>query len=279
MLEVLCFAINDLAYRTTFPMQDLLAEPQPQYAQKQFFTASEILTNNAVTPLDYRKLLIDVEGVQNAWLFKAGEQCANLYRQYYLKYSKEEIQGILDYVKKIPDPLPVAKSCCDFLKILDRNNIQYGKHGQLLCDLLTKELASPAKNSFQIRNAPKVIKENLAKFIKLIPANKEEKIQFFHPARTLAEIKKDIYSKIPRINPILENNIEIFIKIYTCCFDASKKNYKIGANLTAIFTSLEALYKAPIEGKKLYDIIKTNESENYIEEILNLLDCIPLPRA
>ncbi|MDZ8104393.1 MAG: hypothetical protein RM338_02030 [Nostoc sp. DedQUE12a] len=71
ILEQLCYAITDLSYRLDFEMKDLLA-PSPTEKtgdnKKQFFTASEILTVNPLTINDYRKLLIDINGVKNAWL-------------------------------------------------------------------------------------------------------------------------------------------------------------------------------------------------------------------
>ncbi|MEL6554540.1 MAG: hypothetical protein AAFQ63_13880 [Cyanobacteria bacterium J06621_11] len=69
-LEILCYALTDLSYRLSFDIQDLLAYPAdaPLETRQQFFTAREILTVNPVTINDYRKLLIDIEGVKNAWL-------------------------------------------------------------------------------------------------------------------------------------------------------------------------------------------------------------------
>jgi hypothetical protein len=70
ILEQLCYAITDLSYRLDFEMKDLLAPPQEKTGKnsKQFFTAREILTVNPLTINDYRKLLIDINGVKNAWL-------------------------------------------------------------------------------------------------------------------------------------------------------------------------------------------------------------------
>ncbi len=66
LLEALCYAITDLGYRTRrIPMADLLAGPTDD---KPFFTATEVLPSGPVTALDYRKLLIDIDGVKNAWL-------------------------------------------------------------------------------------------------------------------------------------------------------------------------------------------------------------------
>ena len=67
ILEQLCYAITDLSYRLDFEMKDLLA-PSPGEKSQQFFTAREILIVNPVTINDYRKLLIDIDGVKNAWL-------------------------------------------------------------------------------------------------------------------------------------------------------------------------------------------------------------------
>lgn len=71
-LELLCYAITDLAYRTSFPVEDLIATEKDtvQNIRNHFKQAHLILPNNALTVNDYRKLLIDIEGVKNAWLLK-----------------------------------------------------------------------------------------------------------------------------------------------------------------------------------------------------------------
>ena len=58
ILEVLCYAITDLGYRTNFSMADMLASSKNHPGQKQFFEALEILTCNPVTANDFRKILI-----------------------------------------------------------------------------------------------------------------------------------------------------------------------------------------------------------------------------
>lgn len=70
ILEALCYAITELGYRTSFPLKDLLTESDGTISSSQtFFTARKILTQSPLNKDDYRKLLIDTEGVQNAWLF------------------------------------------------------------------------------------------------------------------------------------------------------------------------------------------------------------------
>lgn len=72
MLEALCYVLTDLGYRTSLPFSDLLARGNnPDTPDNNFFTPAQILGNNPLTLMDYRKLLIDINGVRNAWLEKA----------------------------------------------------------------------------------------------------------------------------------------------------------------------------------------------------------------
>lgn len=70
ILEAVCYAITDLAYRTGFEVKDILApeELSEDTWQQIFYTARQILHNSPLTITDYRKLIIDVKGVRNAWL-------------------------------------------------------------------------------------------------------------------------------------------------------------------------------------------------------------------
>ncbi len=70
ILDALCYAITDLAYRTGFEVKDLLAPEKltPDTWRQVFYTARHILHNGPLTQDDYRKLIIDVQGVRNAWI-------------------------------------------------------------------------------------------------------------------------------------------------------------------------------------------------------------------
>lgn len=72
-LELLAYALTDLSYRATFPVEDLLAAETDNAAsmRAQFFTARQILPAGPLTTADYRRLLIDLEGVKNAWVTPA----------------------------------------------------------------------------------------------------------------------------------------------------------------------------------------------------------------
>jgi len=68
LLEALCYAITELGYRSNFEIKDLVSGASDQV----LYTAREILTNHPLTVSDYRKLLIDIEGVNNAWVYPTG---------------------------------------------------------------------------------------------------------------------------------------------------------------------------------------------------------------
>jgi hypothetical protein len=69
-LELLAYALTDLGYRASFPVEDILASERDNVSSMhaQFFTARRILPNRALTELDYRKLLIDLPDIKNAWV-------------------------------------------------------------------------------------------------------------------------------------------------------------------------------------------------------------------
>lgn len=73
-LEALCYAITDLAYRAGWDIKDILSpetassDPLQPYPNQAFFTARDILTINPTTSDDFRRLLIDLPRVRNAWV-------------------------------------------------------------------------------------------------------------------------------------------------------------------------------------------------------------------
>lgn len=71
-LELLCYAITDLAYRMDLPLENLLADESNSLLSmhRQFHSALKILPTCPATERDYRKLLINIDGVNNAWLKK-----------------------------------------------------------------------------------------------------------------------------------------------------------------------------------------------------------------
>lgn len=73
VLEAVCYAITDLAYRSEHPVADLLAslpvaEGEAPSATAGLFTPAQVLPSGPVTADDLRRLVIDLPGVRNAWV-------------------------------------------------------------------------------------------------------------------------------------------------------------------------------------------------------------------
>lgn len=72
MLEQLVYALTDVAYRTSLPIEDLLTTEKDvlfPIRENAFFAPSAILTSHPVTVQDTRKMIIDkFENIQNVWI-------------------------------------------------------------------------------------------------------------------------------------------------------------------------------------------------------------------
>lgn len=82
-LELMCYAITDLGYRISMPVQDIVASAKDNEAEmhKQFISALNILPNAPVTLNDYRKIFVRIDGVKNAWLSKHQTSIIANYKQ------------------------------------------------------------------------------------------------------------------------------------------------------------------------------------------------------
>ncbi|MDT7828241.1 hypothetical protein RQM65_06160 [Pricia sp. S334] len=74
ILETLVYALMDLGYRTNLPFEDLITTDSGAATDDNFPTPLQVLTVNPVTITDYRKLLLEVGGVRNAWLEPADQE-------------------------------------------------------------------------------------------------------------------------------------------------------------------------------------------------------------
>jgi hypothetical protein len=122
MLEALSYAITDLGYRTSLDIKDLLAlvSPESPDADGQFpsdkrqalFTARHILTINPWTTADFRKLLINIDGIKNGWLHCKQCPCEDFYLyancpksklQYEETAHKVIVKGLYDVLVEFED--------------------------------------------------------------------------------------------------------------------------------------------------------------------------------
>ncbi|NEQ68602.1 MAG: hypothetical protein F6K21_24495 [Symploca sp. SIO2D2] len=130
LLEHLCYAITDLSYRLGFEIEDLLTYQKTEDTPpKQFYTAREILTTNPLTINDYRKLLIDLDGVKNAWLepFSSDDEQININGLYKVTIEKEpKTDDEVELKSQVRTKLNQYRNLCeDFqqIEILPREEI------------------------------------------------------------------------------------------------------------------------------------------------------------
>ncbi len=72
ILELAAYALTDLTYRASIPLPNLMATGEAFGP----WSARKMLPSRPLTLLDYRKLMIDVPGVKNAWLEHEPQPCA-----------------------------------------------------------------------------------------------------------------------------------------------------------------------------------------------------------
>jgi len=75
ILELLSYTLTDLSYRASLPVKDLLAEETGGTTPHSMHTALNILTNRPLTAADYRKQILYIEGVRNAWIEPVTKTC------------------------------------------------------------------------------------------------------------------------------------------------------------------------------------------------------------
>lgn len=104
-LEVLCYAITDLGYRISAPIQDLLAEEKNDQSLlvKTFPTAKNILTTKPITESDYRMLFIDIPDVKNAFIKPHLESTVHMHCSTLDEVTEDQPKGQLSYEDAIAD--------------------------------------------------------------------------------------------------------------------------------------------------------------------------------
>ena len=88
-LEAIAYALTDLGFRTSLDIKDLLALPDEETAdadgqypsdkRQALYTARNILPVNPWTCDDFRKLLINIDGIKNGWLNCKKCACDDIY--------------------------------------------------------------------------------------------------------------------------------------------------------------------------------------------------------
>ncbi|GAA0553588.1 hypothetical protein [Chitinophaga japonensis] len=117
ILEQLCYAITDLAYRTGFPIEEILADRNGDIDPllHAFFSRADMLSSAPVTAADFCKLVLDeVDEVENIWVepvkaLQPGGAAKGVYRVFLqvedalaanIDASAATVQSVVDAVRR-----------------------------------------------------------------------------------------------------------------------------------------------------------------------------------
>ena len=108
ILEILCFALTELGYRSKYSIQDLIQPaPREKTLRDTNFPAHEILTSSPTTELDFKKIVLELDGVNNIEFVKSkGKIEFDSFFDIYIELDNqfatpEEKKGIETQVKRV----------------------------------------------------------------------------------------------------------------------------------------------------------------------------------
>jgi len=142
ILEVLCYALTDMIYRSGFDAADYLTSEKGtiDYAQQALYRADEIFPCAPLTETDYRKLIINsVPNVDNVWIKSYATPTGELHGVYsayvqlneQVKFQGEE--GVQNIYKGIVEKLFSANRnlCEDLASVQIVEHIPYELNGEI----------------------------------------------------------------------------------------------------------------------------------------------------
>lgn len=65
ILETLCYSLADLSYRAGFDINDILYSSAKFKLENSLYPPHEILTTSPLSPIDFKGLILDIEGIKN----------------------------------------------------------------------------------------------------------------------------------------------------------------------------------------------------------------------
>lgn len=148
LLENISYAITELAHKTKIPIQDLLIQSKGKElnsGDNAFFTPSDILTTDAISFNDYRKIWIDkVTNVKNIWIYPV-DSCDG---------EVNNIKGLLHiFVEKYEYQSDGDKENEENEKIIQEIKNIYYNHRNLCEDLYKVEIYTPLELTMEFEIA------------------------------------------------------------------------------------------------------------------------------
>jgi len=274
--ELLCYALTDLVYRTSFPVADLLTPEQGKGPNpNDFYTAKDILTSHPVTVNDYRKFILDaIPGVRNVWLETLDDtnyDPALYFDQSIVKtslvlppashlYQMLQLKGLYVVKLEAEDYATIHTQQSDFLKTLAKYRDKNSSHNEVE--------AQPDEYKFCLVNYAKYLlldKRNLCEDFELIKVADEEWVAVCADIELQPDANAD--AVFLKINSVLYNYINPSLQFHSFkdLIDKGKRT--------------EDIFNGPIASRGFIDDDELNQHGHkevlYVSDIINELMDIP----
>lgn len=276
VLELLCYALTDLAYRTSFPVADLLTPtgetgPNPD----DFFTAKKILTTHPVTINDYRKYLLDhIPAIRNVWLETLDDTNYNPT----IYFDKKKVNTVL--VKPpASHPFDILQLKGLYLVKLETEEYELIKahHPHFLKTLAKYRDATAAKGLPEAQ--PAEIKSCILNYAKSLLLDKRNLCEDFEIIKIADEEWVSICADI-ELKPDADPD-EVFQEIYSSIYNYINPaiQFYSFAELIEKGKRTEDIFNGPIATRGFIDETELNNHGHkevlYVSDIINLLMDIP----
>ena len=121
ILEQLCYALTDLAYRSGFSIQDYLAGKNGviDYEKQALYPPYDILPSSAITQLDYEKIIYDaIPEIDHIWLkpFQCGEDASIGLFTAYININQDLLQS---RTEAVVEPGQIEKTTEQIIRLLE----------------------------------------------------------------------------------------------------------------------------------------------------------------
>lgn len=123
ILETLCYALADLAYRAEFDISDILHPPAKQKIGNSLFLPHEVLATSPLSILDFKGLILDIEGVKNCEIIASHNEKVipgsfdvkiEIHPDYDEASEKEDIKRLVKEVLTTNRPIGIIFNKVDF---------------------------------------------------------------------------------------------------------------------------------------------------------------------
>ena len=295
-LEQICYALTDLGYKSNFPIEDILLAYTDKFDLENnnlLIPAEKVFPSSALTPFDYRKIIIDQEDtVKNAWVNPIKDNVLGILGIYDVliqlkdNLSEDQIQSSLKNIESILmenrslatdfNPIIVLKK--DVISLSADININSFVLGESILADIYHKIESKLNKELNFYEYDELLEEGDYESVFSGPIQKNKFIKEHELQRKTNEIYQyDVKEVIQSIDGVISvNNLIIYkngIKMYNDiipfdhdCYPSLDKDYYGSIDNKLTFHRNETTYN--IDSTiltQLYDSIALNDKNTYFK--------------